>query len=211
MLGVYVSGHPFGMYAKHFERCNFHCGMLADYEEDEETGDRVYQRIKSGDAVTMGGIVSSVKRINTKSGTTMAFITLEDLYGSIECVAFPRIFEKAKPFLRQDAVVSVAGKIDIAPEKLPVIVLDTLEGFTPSEEKREPVREEPKEQVLWLDARAMSEEDFSELIEAVMQYEGNMKAKILHGGKRYEFSVNLSRALSAELRTFLPAACIKLV
>ncbi|MBR7186773.1 MAG: DNA polymerase III subunit alpha [Clostridia bacterium] len=211
VLGVYVSGHPFGMYAKHFERCNFHCGMLADYEEDEETGDRVYQRIKSGDAVTMGGIVSSVKRINTKSGTTMAFITLEDLYGSIECVAFPRIFEKAKPFLRQDAVVSVAGKIDIAPEKLPVIVLDTLEGFTPSEEKREPVREEPKEQVLWLDARAMSEEDFSELIEAVMQYEGNMKAKILHGGKRYEFSVNLSRALSAELRTFLPAACIKLV
>ncbi len=213
VLGVYVSGHPFRAYAAAFADSTFHCGMLADYEEDEETGDRVYQRIKNGDAVTAGGIVAAIKKINTKAGTTMAFITVEDLYGSVECVAFPRVYERAKPYLRQDAVVRIAGKIDIAPEKLPVIVLDSLDEFVPKDEApaeaAAPAAE--KERVLWLDARALSAADFDELVEALSQYAGGTKCKALYGGKRYELSVNLNRALMAELRTFLPEACVKLV
>ncbi len=217
VLGVYVSGHPFAMYSKYFENSSFHCGMLADYEEDEETGDRVYQRIKSGDPATMGGIVSGIKKLNTKSGSIMAFITVEDLYGSIECVAFPKIYERAKPFLRIDAVVKLSGKIDIAPEKAPVIILDLIEEFTPNEpsaKQTEPdmqTTQAPQEQVLWLDARTLSDDDFEELIEAITEYPGKIKTKILHGGKRFEYSVNLSRAFTAELRSFLPSQCIKLL
>lgn len=65
--------------------------------------------------------------------------------------------------------------------------------------------------MLWLDARALPQEDFEELIETISAYEGDVKTKILHGGKRYEFAVRLSRALTAELRTFLPESCVKLV
>ena len=211
VLGVYVSGHPFAMYAKYFGDCNFHCGMLADFEEDEETGERIYQRIKSGDRVTMGGIVSAIKKNNTKSGAVMAFVTVEDLYGSVECVAFPKIYDKAKAFLRTDAVVSLAGKVDIDPEKAPVIILDSMENFTPPAPAEAVEAPSAQEQALWLDARAMGEEDFSELIEAVTGYAGTTKAKILHGGKRYEFGVNLNHALASELRLYLPPECIKLV
>ena len=213
VLGVYVSGHPFGAYASHFTDCTFHTGLLADFEEDEETGDRTYHQIKAGDQVTMGGIVAGVKKINTRAGAIMAFITIEDLYGSVECLAFPRIYEKIKPFLRQDAVVRLSGKIDIPSEKLPSIILDRLEAFVPPEEKPAAAEEAPVErpQVFWLDARALSDEDFGELLETVSAYEGDVRTKILHGGKRYEFSVRLSRALTAELRTFLPEECMKLV
>ena len=211
VLGVYASGHPFAAYAGHFERCNFHCGMLADYIEDEETGDRTYQRIKAGDAVTMGGIVAAIKKLNTKSGSPMAFVTVEDLYGSIECVVFSRLYERAKSFLRADAVVSVSGKIDIAPEKLPVIVVDSIEEYVPAgaaPAKRE--AEPPKEEVLWLDARSLDEATLEELLETLSDYAGPKRTKIVHGGKRYETTVNLNRALLAELYTFLPESCIKL-
>ena len=215
VLGVYVSGHPFGAYAAYFTDCTFHTGMLADFEEDEETGDRTYQQFKTGDQVTMGGIVAAVRKINTKGGTIMAFVTVEDLYGSVECVAFPRVYERIKPYLRHDGVVRLSGKIDTPAEKLPCIILDHLTEFVPSEQQEEGARPQEeaaaREQVLWLDARALPEEDFAELLETIEAYEGDMKTKILHGGKRYEFSVHLSRALTAELRSFLPAECVKLV
>ena len=214
VLGVYVSGHPFGAYSAYFTDCSFHTGMLSDFEEDEETGDRTYQQFKAGDAVTMGGIIAAVRKINTKGGTIMAFVTVEDLYGSIECVAFPRVYEKIKPYLRHDGVVRLSGKIDTPAEKLPCIILDTLTEFVPpeKEESTETAQQQPvHEQVLWLDARQLPEEDFSELLETIKAYEGDVRTKILHGGKRYEFSVHLSRALEAELRSFLPAACVKLV
>ena len=199
VLGVYVSGHPFGAYSAYFNDCNFNTGMLADFEEDEETGDRTYQQFRTGDAVTMGGIVSAVRKINTRGGTIMAFVTVEDLFGSIECVAFPRVYEKIKPYLRHDGVVRLSGKIDTPAEKLPCIILDKQE-------------EKPaQDRVLWLDARALSEEDFAELLDTVSSYEGDVRTKILHGGKRYEFAVHLSRAFEAEVRSFLPAACVKLV
>ncbi len=207
VLGVYVSGHPFERYAANFSDCTFHTGLLADFEEDEETGDRTYHRIKSGDEATMGGLVSSVKKINTKAGAIMAFVTVEDLYGSVECVAFPRVYEKIKPALRHDAVVRLSGKIDIPPEKLPVIILDSLEAF---EGEKAPAAEQ-KEEVLWLDARTLSEADYADFLEVLASYPGQMTAKILRGERGgMRTAVNFSRALQSELMLFLPAEKIKI-
>lgn len=216
VLGVYVSGHPFEAYSRYFKDATFHCGMLSDYEEDEETGEKTYNQLKSGQAASMGGIVSAIKKVNTRSGAIMAFVSVEDLYGSVECVAFPRVYEKIKSALKPDKVVRLSGKVDIDPEKLPVIILDAMEEFEPeNKEKVKPEETLPKpegtEKVLWLDARAMSDEDFSELLETLAEYEGDTCAKILHGGKRYEYAVRLNRALYAEIRTFLPESCVKLV
>ena len=212
VLGVYVSGHPFEPYASYFSNASFHCGMLTDFEEDEETGDKTYHQIKSGQSVMMGGLIAGIKKINTRAGAFMAFVTVEDLYGNIDCVAFPRVYEKIRPILRQDCVVKISGKLDISPDKAPVIILDALEEFVPEQPQiRQGGESVPAEQVLWLDARALSEEDFQELLEMLKEYEGNMTAKVLHGGKRYELAVHQSRAFLAELRTFLPQNCIKVV
>ncbi len=211
VIGVYVSGHPFGAYAHHFSDSTFNTGMLLDFEEDEETGDRSYASVSDGQPVTMGGIVSVVRKHNTKGGSVMAFITVEDLYGSIDCIAFPRVYDKIKSLIRPDTVVTVTGKLDIQPEKLPVIRLDTLKEFVPPENKRAEETPVQTEKILWLDARSLAREDFDELIEMMEGYAGNVKTKILYEGKRYEYAVNLSKAFTAELRTFLSAEQIKLV
>ncbi len=211
ILGVYVSGHPFEKYAHRFTDCTFHTGMLSDYEEDEETHDRTYNLVKAGDPVTMGGIIAGVKKISTKSGGFMAFITLEDLYGSVECLAFPKIYERTRSSIKQDAVVRIKGKIDLPAEKAPVIILDTLEALEPDGESEPNVQETVMEEVLWLDARALSQETFDELIDTLEGYSGGTKTKILFNGKRFEYRVRLSRALIAEIRMFLPDPCIKIV
>ncbi len=217
VLGVYVSGHPFEAYLHLFRDATFHCGMLADYEEDEETGDKTYQNIKSGQEATMGGIIAGIKKINTRSGTTMAFITVEDMYGSVECLAFPKVYERIKGVLKVDRVVRLSGKIDVPAEKAPSILLDRMEEVetespkqqTPATEVNTPAGN--REQTLWLDARNLSEEDFEELMETLQSYEGNVPAKVLHGGKRFEYGVRLNRALSAEIMTFLSDDKIKLL
>ncbi len=213
VLGVYVSGHPFERYSRYFSEASFNCSLLADYEEDEETKFRTYKQLKAGQPATMGGIIAAIKKMNTKSGATMAFVTVEDLYGSVECVVFPKIYDKVKAHLAVDTVVSVSGKVDVDPEKTPVIIVDNLKEFEldDKEEQTPQAEEAPARQVLWLDAREMAEEDFEELSEMMLGYEGTTLVKILHGGKRYEFYANLNRAFAAELRAFLPEKCIKIV
>ncbi|MDE6274334.1 MAG: DNA polymerase III subunit alpha, partial [Clostridiales bacterium] len=196
VLGVYVSGHPFEPYLPYFKDATFNCGLLADFEEDEETGAKTYNQIKSGQQVEMGGLIAGVKKLTTKAGAVMAFVTVEDMYGSVECLAFPKVYDRIKSALRQDAVVRVKGKIDIDPEKLPVILLDSIEEFVPPETKgatkAQAQQKEAKGQVLWLDARSLAKEDFDELIETLEGYPGETVTKILNGGKRFEYSVNLN-------------------
>ena len=165
----------------------------------------------------MGGIIAGIKKINTRSGTTMAFITVEDMYGSVECLAFPKVYERIKGVLKVDRVVRLSGKIDVPAEKAPSILLDRMEEVetespkqqTPATEVNTPAGN--SEQTLWLDARNLSEEDFEELMETLQSYEGNVPAKVLHGGKRFEYGVRLNRALSAEIMTFLSDDKIKLL
>ncbi|MBR7100142.1 MAG: DNA polymerase III subunit alpha [Clostridia bacterium] len=228
MLGVYVSGHPFENYLSAFKNCNFNCSMLSDTEEDEE-GNVTYNAIESGQSVSMGGIVSAIKKLNTKQGSSMAFITVEDLYGSIECIAFPNTYEKIKHFLAVDVVVALSGKIDIADGKKPSILLDGMQEFSADNLKKDKAdgasqtasastssqerANEQKPKVLWLQASNLDEGEFEELQEMLAVYVGEVEVRIVRGGKKFRSSqgVNCNKAFMAELKTFLPEDCIKYV
>ncbi|MBO5782756.1 MAG: hypothetical protein J6R24_01285, partial [Clostridia bacterium] len=228
MLGVYVSGHPFENYLSAFKNCTFNCSMLSDTEEDEE-GNVTYNAIESGQPVSMGGIVSAIKKLNTKQGSSMAFITVEDLYGSIECIAFPNTYEKIKHFLAVDVVVALSGKIDIADGKKPSILLDGMQEFSADNLKKDKAdgasqtasastssqerASEQKPKVLWLQASNLDEGEFEELQEMLAVYVGEVEVRIVRGGKKFRSSqgVNCNKAFMAELKTFLPEDYIKYV
>ncbi|PWM00461.1 MAG: DNA polymerase III subunit alpha, partial [Clostridiales bacterium] len=129
VLGVYVSGHPFEKFAPYFKDKSFNCSMLTEYLEDEETGAKTYTEISDGQQVTMGGMVAATKKLQTRSGSFMAFVTIEDLYGTVECVCFPNVYERIRSFLVVDAVVSLSGKIDINEDKAPTIIVDRMTEF----------------------------------------------------------------------------------
>ena len=209
VLGVYVSGHPFEKYASSFKDCSFNCLMLQNYEEDED-GRRTYPELKDGETVSMGGIIGSYKRINTRSGSTIAFVSVEDLYGSIECVAFPNVFDKIKGIVAADKVVRLTGKMQLDEEKAPVIILDKMQEYTEAgvaaEQTAAPsLRKKPAEHALWLNATALSEEEFEDFISLFAHYmNGSATVKIKRGGSLYKLNnVNDCRGLRDELYLYL--------
>ena len=230
VLGVYVSGHPFEKFLPYFKDRTFNCSMLNAYTEEED-GAKTYTEISDGMPITMGGMISAFKKLKTRTGSFMAFVTVEDLYGSIECVCFPKVYEKMRTFLEADKVVSVSGKISIDAEKAPVIIADKITEFSIDEpqistqpahaaigeEQARPApqpKEKPdSEKTLWLNVTGMEEADIEELMETLTFYAGETTVIFVQDGKKMRCTekVTPNRALMAELSSFLPASCIKLV
>ncbi len=226
VLGVYVSGHPFEKFLPYFKDTTFNCSMLNDYTEEEEGAEKQYNQIADGQQVTMGGMIGAFKKLKTRSGTMMAFVTVEDLYGSIECVCFPKIYDRIRNFLETDKVVSLSGKISIETDKAPVIIVDKMTEFS-LEEKTAPAApvgqfaaKEPavspvqnKPQKLWLKVTDLEDADVEELLETLSFYAGDTEVFFVKGKEKLRCTqrVAVGKALMAELSTFLDEDCIKLV
>lgn len=216
-LGVYLSGHPFEKYAPYFRDYSFSCAMLQNYEEDEE-GNRTYPDLTDGSTVQMGGIIAAVKKTNTRAGDPMAFLTVEDLYGSIECVAFTRLYEKSRGFLTNDRVVVIEGKLQLNSGKAPTIRLDRMREFTEEGKERDTglsgAREaKPRERALWLRTDALSDEEYGEMLDVFSHYaDGGDVVKILRGGKSFRMEgISNCRGLRQELLLYLDEQDIKQV
>ncbi len=105
VLGIYVSGHPLEDYAGLWKA---HAGAKAsDFYLDEETG---VSKVQDNQDVTVGGMITEVKIKYTKNNQVMAFVTLEDLTGSIEIIVFPKTFESYTEVLKEDAKVFIQGR-----------------------------------------------------------------------------------------------------
>jgi len=163
----------------------------------------------------------------------MAFVTVEDMYGSIECVCFPKVYDKIRPFLENDRVVSVTGKLSIDADKAPAIIVDKMTEFTIEQSgaatqqsgaatqqtavATPPVKTEEEktdaEKKLWLNVTGMDEADMEELMETLTFYEGATPVYFVKDGKKMLCTqkVTPGRGLMAELSAFLPDACIKLL
>ncbi len=221
VLGVYVSGHPFEKYIHAFPECTFDCSFFNDYTEDED-GIRTYNRIKDGMRITMAGIIGSLRRTTTKrTGAFMAFLNLEDVHGSLECVCFPAVYEKVKPFLSNDKIVKISGKLDVDPEKGFSCIVDELteaqisnDATANTNSTAMPTVEAKKtESVLWLNAGALDDEDFDYLVSMLSNYTGETVCKIVRGSKKYRmpFGINYCRGLLAELYSVLEQSDVKYV
>ncbi len=125
-LGIYVSGHPLSAYQEIWQRKISHKSLdfLADTEA-EEIGQNI--RLKDGEAVIVGGMVHHVSVKLTKSMQKMAFITLEDFYGSMEIVVFPQQYKKYASLLVQDMLLFVSGQANVSVDSDAKIVVTTIE------------------------------------------------------------------------------------
>lgn len=156
----------------------------------------------------------------------MAFVTVEDLYGTIECVCFPKVYDRIRSFLAIDKPVSLSGKMSIEPEKAPAIIVDKMTEFSlegenenkkQSEErtfKKAPAQEKSdSEKRLWLNVSDLEEADREELLDTLIYYKGETEVVFVANGKKMLCSqkVTPNRALMAELASFLPENCIKLL
>ena len=116
VVGVYLTGHPLEDYAEKWKK-NISKTTL-DFQVDEETG---HAKVYDGAKEIVGGMISAKTIKYTKNNKTMAFITLEDLVGSVEVVIFPKDYERNQQYLTEENKVFIKGRVseeDDAPSKL---------------------------------------------------------------------------------------------
>jgi len=119
MSGVYITGHPLDDYRQQLAQFSFSTADLDDLEEQEDHGMGL-----DGRYVEMAGILAEVKGKSTKKGAYMGFLTLEDLTGQIECLVFPKVYEKYQGMLAADDIVVLTGKLSIREEESPKLLVD---------------------------------------------------------------------------------------
>ncbi len=124
VLGIYVSGHPLEEYMDVMEKNVTAKSTEFVLEEGESEAN-----IEDKKEVVVGGMLTEVKQHFTKSSQTMAFLTLEDLYGSVEAIIFPRDYEKVRRFLAEDAKVFLKGHVSVEEEKNAKLIVSDVIPF----------------------------------------------------------------------------------
>jgi DNA polymerase-3 subunit alpha len=202
VLGIYLSGHPLDAYLQKMAKNT--TGNAADFMREEDSGEIA---VKDDEKVVVGGMIAACQTKFTKTNKQMAFVTLEDLTGSVEVIVFPRQFELYREFLAEDAKVFVVGKASVEDEQNGKIICDRIVPF----------EDMPKK--IWLqfaDKEAFQRQERS-LYGILREHAGNdevyvclQKEKLYKSlGKRYE--VHTSPQLFAQLAEVVGEKNIKVV
>ena len=158
VLGFYISGHPLEEYEEQWKRGISH--VTTDFLPPEE-GE--LPKVHDGERATVGGMITTKTMKATKTNKMMAFITIEDLVGTVEVIVFPRDYEKIGKMLNVDDKVFVSGRISAEEDRASKMILESIRPFS-----------EPKKE-LWIQFADV--EEFKrrepELLSTIMDSEGS--------------------------------------
>ena len=158
VLGIYLSGHPLERYRNMMEKMI--SAKTSVFQPDDETGiPEVYDNQK----VIVGGMITDKTIKYTKNNKVMAFLTVEDLVGTVEVVVFPRDYEKCQMFLNEDARLFIQGRVSAEDDKASKLILEKVRLFD----------DMPRE--LWLQFESREEYAKAEtgLVDDLMESRGN--------------------------------------
>ena len=163
VLGIYLSGHPLEQYRGILEK-NI-SAKTTDFQPDEETG---LSGVMDNQKVVVGGMVTEKTIKYTKNNKVMAFVTLEDLVGTVEVVVFPRDYEKYQSLLDEDARVLIQGRVSAEDDKASKLILERVRTF----------EEVPRELWLQFDDRDAYADREAHLLEELRAVPGNASVVI---------------------------------
>ena len=124
VLGIYVSGHPLEAYEEKWKKSI--SATTADFQLDEETG---HTKVHDGAKEIIGGMITEKNIKHTKTNQMMAFITIEDLLGTVEVVVFPRDYEKNRDYLEADSKVFVRVRVSEEDDKPSKLICEKIIPF----------------------------------------------------------------------------------
>ena len=202
VLGIYLSGHPLEEYEEKWRK-NI-SAVTADFMLDEETN---AVKIKDNQSVVIGGIITEKTIKYTKQNKAMAFITVEDLFGTVEVIIFPRDYEKYSRYLNEDEKVFVAGHANVEEDKNGKLICEKIYSF--DDTKRE----------LWLQfaTKESYEEKEKELYSRLYGSDGNDEIVIYIASPRamkrlgQNHNIHINPELVGNLTEFLGEKNVKIV
>lgn len=202
VLGVYLSGHPMEEYEEKWKKNITRTSL--DFQLDEESG---RTKVHDGVKETIGGIIAGKTIKYTKTNKTMAFLTIEDLLGTVEVIVFPKDYEKNRDYLEEENKVFVRGRVseeDDAPSKL------ICESIIPFEKTK-------KELWLQFDSIASFSEQEKMLYDMLSTSDGEDEVIIYCKAERAmkrlgrNRNVHADGALLSRLTNYLGESCVKLI
>lgn len=171
MIGVYISGHPLEKYRELIEKMtNINTLNILKINQDmEEYGKTVEYR--DNQTVKYAGVITKIKKKFTKNNTIMAFVTIEDLYGSVELIVFDSVYHNSQNSLLEENVVLVEGRLSIREEEPVKIVASSIKDLNSSNECQEGTT--TKINCLSLNITNLSEETKEKLRGAIKFFTGD--------------------------------------
>ena len=202
VLGIYLSGHPLERYRNIMEKMI--SAKTTDFQPDEESG---IPKVYDGQKVIIGGMITEKTIKYTRNNKVMAFLTVEDLLGTVEIVVFPRDYEKWQSMLNEDARVFVQGRVNAEDDKPSKLILEKVRAF------------EDMPQELWIQFKDKAEyaEKEQELLETLKGYAGISAVVIylkdVNAMKRLPagYHARISDSLTGELRKKYGESNVKVV
>ena len=171
MLGIYISGHPLEKLREQIERqTNINTielkkldeQMSTNLEEEDIQIQNEKLKYKDGQNVKYAGIITSIKKKYTKNNKIMAFVTIEDLYGTAEVIVFENAYLKAGNSLVEENIVMIDGRLSIREDDTTTIIANEIKDFG-----------EQKQRILTLDITNLDEEHKSKLRGAICYFQGD--------------------------------------
>lgn len=206
VLNVYMSGHPLGSYSDEIRSMEFNLSQIKDLlvedsgDEDENGTDDIERRelAKQFDRkkVTLGCMIQSFKRSVTKSGKTMGFGRVEDIYASIDIVLFPAVFERHKELLEKDNIILIEGTLEIGDRTQ--INVQSLRSWSSSEDDKEKVKEQPKKTEtnpasrLYVNFSELSDDEIGGVLRTLESYRGDCPAYGQRNGKLLDTNIKVA-------------------
>lgn len=151
VLGIYLSGHPLEQCRDIMEKMI--TAKTTDFQPEEDSG---IPKVRDGQKVIIGGMIADKTIKYTKNNKVMAFLTIEDLVGTVEVVVFPRDYEKWNALLQDEARIFIQGRVSAEDEKASKLILEKVRAFD----------DMPRE--LWIQFR--DREDYGGSEQELMEY-----------------------------------------
>lgn len=149
MTGLYISGHPLDEYKETLDiSVNTNISDIVIPESLEEVDSSENYKVKDGDRVVIGGILTEVTKKITRNNSMMAFCKIEDMYAAVELIIFPNVFEKFKILIQEDDMVILKGRVSIREEEQPKIICEDIKPLVKINSAKVYIQIEKEEEVV---------------------------------------------------------------
>ena len=176
MLGIYISGHPLEKYKKQIQiQTNISTLDLRQIDEqmsvqmEQESAEKIMNmpnverpKFCDGQKIKFAGIITSIKKKYTKNNKIMAFVTIEDLYGTAEIIVFETAYMNSKDALVEENIVLVDGRLSIKEDDSTTIIANVIKNFS-----------EQKHNVLVFDITGLEEDKKAQLRAGIKYFTGD--------------------------------------
>ena len=223
-VGMYLSGHPLDEFMDQFSQFNFDTSkMPREEQEDEENGEVSNEEddgeedtpeVEDGTKVTMGALVTEIKKVYTKKDhSEMAILKVEDLYGTCDVMLFPKNWARVKSFVAEESVVKINGTISMREGQSPIVMAETIELLN---RKQAPAMEIPQghQQKLYLRFNLQDPVVKADCFNALSSYTGDIPVVIKDTATGNAFAPDIKvrecKAILYELNQILGEENVKL-